>query len=48
VCSSDLLLYDNRMPEPEIWLGCFIWSILALTIGLALFARYEKKLAELL
>ena len=42
------LLYDNRMPELQIWLGCIGWSILALGTGLALFARYEKRLAELL
>jgi ABC-2 type transport system permease protein len=42
------LLYDNRMPAPEIWVGCFSWSTLALGLGLALFARHEKRLAELL
>lgn len=42
------LLYDNRMPELNVWAGCFGWSVLALGIGLALFARYEKRLAELL
>lgn len=43
-----ILLYDNRMPSPEIWIGCFGWSFLALGCGIALFARYEKRLAELL
>lgn len=42
------LLYDNRMPELNVWVGCFGWSVLALGFGLALFARYEKRLAELL
>lgn len=42
------LLYDNRMPELHIWAGCLAWSVVALGIGLALFARYEKRLAELL
>lgn len=42
------LLYNNRMPSQELWLGCFFWSILALGSGLLLFARYEKRLAELL
>lgn len=43
-----VLLYDNRMPELGIWLGCFGWAIGTLLCGLLLFSRYEKRLAELL
>lgn len=42
------LLYDNAMPDVSIWLACLGWSIGVLFVGLALFSRYEKRLAELL
>lgn len=42
------LLYDNRMPGLEIWIGCLLWALIALTAGLSMFAKYEKRLAEIL
>jgi len=42
------LLYDNRMPGWEIWSACLVWAFGALTIGLWLFSRFEKRLAEIL
>lgn len=42
------LMYDNRFPDPWLWLTCSIWAIVALAIGVLVFARSEKKLAELL
>jgi ABC-2 type transport system permease protein len=42
------LMYDNRFPDGQLWLSCSIWAIVALVIGVVVFQRSEKKLAELL
>ena len=42
------LLYDNRWPDPTDFLLCAIWALGAFVIGLAVFRRNEKKLAEAL
>lgn len=42
------LLYDNRWPDPGALLACLIWSLATFAIGLAVFRRHEKKLAEAL
>lgn len=42
------LLYDNRWPDGGSLLACAIWAIAALVIGLFVFRRNEKGLAEAL
>ena len=42
------LIYDNRGPEPLEWLICASWAIAALGIGLLVFRRNERNLAEAL
>ncbi|WP_104082408.1 ABC transporter permease [Cryobacterium sp. Y11] len=42
------LLYDNRWPDPTDLLLCAIWALGAFVIGIAVFRRNEKKLAEAL
>lgn len=42
------LMYDNRFPDLGDTLACLAWSLVALTLGMIVFARHEKKLAELL
>jgi ABC-2 type transport system permease protein len=42
------LLYDNRWPEPAEWLICAGWAIASIVIGLILFRRNERNLAEAL
>lgn len=42
------LLYDNRWPEPMTWLICLAWAVGALVVGLWVFRRNEKNLAEAL
>lgn len=42
------LMYDNKMPQWEIWVGCGFWAIITFVFGLALFAKHEKRLAEIL
>lgn len=42
------LMYDNKMPSWEIWAGCGIWALITFVLGLSLFAKYEKRLAEIL
>lgn len=42
------LLYDNRFPDPGSLLTCAIWAVAALAIGLFVFRRNEKGLAEAL
>ncbi|MBB5631920.1 ABC-2 type transport system permease protein [Cryobacterium mesophilum] len=42
------LLYDNRWPDPTDLLVCLVWSVASIAIGLAVFSRNQKKLAELL
>lgn len=42
------LLYDNRLPDLVHILTCLSWTAAALTIGVAVFSRHEKKIAELI
>lgn len=42
------LLYDNRWPDPQEWLLCAVWALASLVIGVFVFRRNEKKLAEAL
>lgn len=42
------LLYDNRWPDPTAWLVCLAWAVGALVVGLWVFRRNEKNLAEAL
>lgn len=42
------LLYDNRWPDPHEWLICALWSVGAFAVGMFVFHRKERNLAELL
>lgn len=42
------LLYDNKMPAWEIWAGCAFWGVIVFAVGIGLFAKFEKRLAEIL
>ncbi|MET4782117.1 ABC transporter permease [Glaciihabitans sp. UYNi722] len=42
------LIYDNRWPNPVEWLICLIWALAALGIGMLVFRRNERNLAEAL
>jgi lipopolysaccharide transport system permease protein len=42
------LMYDNRWPDPVEWLICLCWAFAALGIGMFVFRRNEKRLAEAL
>lgn len=42
------LLYDNRWPDPQDFLLCVIWALVALAIGVLVFRRSERGLAEAL
>lgn len=42
------LLYDNRWPEPAEWLICAGWAVGTLVIGMIVFRRNERRLAEVL
>lgn len=42
------LLYDNRWPDAGPFLACTVWAVVVFVIGLAVFSRHEKKLAEAL
>jgi lipopolysaccharide transport system permease protein len=42
------LLYDNRWPDPSEWLVCACWSVASLVIGMLVFRRHERRLAEAL
>jgi lipopolysaccharide transport system permease protein len=42
------LLYDNRWPDGIEWIICSGWAIGALVIGVIVFRRNERKLAEIL
>lgn len=42
------LLYDNKMPDWEIWAGCVFWGVIVFAVGIGLFAKFEKRLAEIL
>ena len=42
------LLYDNRWPDPQEWLICACWAVGAFVLGMFVFRRNERNLAELL
>lgn len=42
------LLYDNTWPRLDDTLACIAWAAVALAIGLAVFRRSERRLAEIL
>jgi lipopolysaccharide transport system permease protein len=42
------LIYDNRWPDGIEWILCVAWAVIALTLGLIVFRRHERKLAEVL
>jgi lipopolysaccharide transport system permease protein len=42
------LLYDNRWPDGGAFLACVVWAFVIFAIGLAVFRRHEKNLAEAL
>jgi len=42
------LLYDNRWPDPVEWLICTVWAVAVFALGMLVFRRNEKKLAEAL
>ncbi len=42
------LLYDNTWPRVDDVLACVLWSAVSLAAGVWIFARHEKRLAELL
>lgn len=42
------LLYDNRWPDPSEWLVCLCWSLGSILLGMYVFRRKERNLAEAL
>lgn len=42
------LMYDNRWPDGVEWLICLCWSLAAVAVGLLVFRRNERNLAEAL
>ena len=42
------LLYDNRWPDLNEWLICLAWAVGSLILGMLVFRRNEKRLAEVL
>ncbi len=42
------LLYDNRWPDPSEWLICTLWALVSLGVGMTVFRRHERRLAEAL
>jgi lipopolysaccharide transport system permease protein len=42
------VLYDNRWPDPAEWLICLAWSLGAIAIGMVVFRKNERNLAETL
>jgi lipopolysaccharide transport system permease protein len=42
------VLYDNRWPDGIEWIICLCWSLAALGIGMLVFRKNERKLAEAL
>ncbi len=42
------LLYDNTWPRLDDTIACIAWAAIALTIGLVVFRRSERRLAEIL
>ena len=42
------LMYDNRWPNLDDFLVCVVWSLVSAGVGLMVFRRSERRLAELL
>jgi ABC-2 type transport system permease protein len=42
------LLYDNRWPSGGAFLACAVWAFVSFALGLLIFRRNEKGLAEAL
>ena len=42
------LIYDNRFPDPVEWLICLCWALASLGIGMLVFRKNERNLAETL
>jgi lipopolysaccharide transport system permease protein len=42
------LIYDNRFPDPIEWLICLLWAVAAVSIGMFVFRKNERNLAEAL
>jgi len=42
------LLYDNRWPDASEWLICACWALGSFVVGMLVFSRNEKNLAEAL
>ncbi len=42
------LIYDNRFPDPSEWIVCAIWACGSLALGMFIFRRNERNLAEAL
>jgi lipopolysaccharide transport system permease protein len=42
------LLYDNRWPDGIEWIICGAWALGSLVVGVLVFSRNERKLAEIL
>lgn len=40
------LLYDNRMPTLQDWVGCLLAAIAALLVGAFVFRRFSRRLVE--
>jgi lipopolysaccharide transport system permease protein len=42
------LIYDNRFPDPIEWLICVCWSFASIGVGMLIFRKNERNLAETL
>lgn len=42
------LLYDNTFPDPSDWTAAAIWALISVVVGLWVFRRSERRLAEVL
>lgn len=42
------LIYDNRFPDLSDWLVCVVWAVVSLSLGMYIFRRNERNLAETL
>jgi lipopolysaccharide transport system permease protein len=42
------LIYDNRFPDPIEWLICVCWSLASIGVGMLIFRKNERNLAETL
>jgi lipopolysaccharide transport system permease protein len=42
------LIYDNRWPDPQEWFICVCWAAASFAVGIFVFRRNERRLAEAL